>query len=257
MEKIEELFDLTGKVAVVTGGSRGIGKAIAVELAKHGADIVIGDVLLRDAEQAAAEILELGRQAIVVKTDVSRRREIDRLVRRTVSKFGKIDIFVNNAGIYKTGPTETLSEAEWDRVIDINLKGYFLCAQAAGKEMIKQKSGNIINIASIAGLGGFSNSAAYCSSKAGILLLTKTLAVDWAKHNIRVNAICPGVIKTPMTDPLMKDKAFQQMILQKTPLGRSGKPEEIAGGALFLASKASSYVAGHALVIDGGWTAGL
>lgn len=252
-----DLFELNGKVAVVTGGSRGIGKAIAMELAKHGADIVIADLLVKDAEQTAKEISELGRKALVVRADVSRKREVDGLIRRTVTKFGKIDIFVNNAGIYRAGPTEQLSEAEWDKVIDINLKGYFLCAQAAGKEMIKQKSGNIINISSVAGIGGFANSVAYCSSKAAIILLTKALAVEWAKHNIRVNAICPGAIKTAMTDPLLKDEAFQQMIKQKTPLGRIGKPEEIAAGALFLASEASSYVTGHSLVIDGGWTAGL
>lgn len=257
MEKAEELFDLTGKIAVVTGGSRGIGRAIALEFAKHGADVVIADVLIRESEQTCAEILELGRQAIVVKTDVSRKREVERLIRRTIVKFGRIDILVNNAGIYRTGAVEGLSEAEWDSVIDINLKGYFLCSQAAGKEMIKQKSGNIINISSVAGLGGFANSEAYCSSKAGIILLTKSLAVDWAKHNIRVNAICPGAIKTAMTDPLMKDKAFQQMIAQRTPLGRVGRPGEIASGALFLASKASSYVTGQAIAIDGGWTAGL
>lgn len=254
---MKDLFDLTDKIAVVTGGSRGIGKAIVLELARHGADIVIADVLLKDAEQTAKEISNLKRKVMVVKTDVSRKKDIDALIKRTIAKFGKIDIFVNNAGIYRVGPTEQLNEAEWDKVIDINLKGYFLCAQAAGKEMIKQKSGNIINISSVAGIGGFANSAAYCSSKAAIILLTKALAVEWAKYGIRVNAICPGAIKTAMTDPLMKDKAFQQMIKQRTPLGRVGNAEEIAAGALFLATKASSYVTGHALVIDGGWTAGL
>lgn len=254
---MEKLFDLKDKVAIVTGGSRGIGKATAELLSQYGAKIVIADILEEDSASTANEIAKNGGEAIAVKTDVSSKNDVDNLVNTTISKFGKIDILINNAGIYRATPTESLSEEEWERVLDINLKGYFLCAQAAGREMIKQKYGRVVNIASVAGLGGFSNSAAYCASKAAIILLTKTLAIDWAKYNIRVNAICPGIIKTPMTDPLMKDDSFQGMIKQRVPLSREGMPEEIGAGVLFLVSDASSYMTGHAMVIDGGWTAGI
>lgn len=254
---MEKLFDLRDKVAIITGGSRGIGKATAELLSQHGAKIVIADILEEESASTANEIAKNGGEAIAVKTDVSTKTDVDNLVNATINKFGKIDILINNAGIYRTAPTENLSEEEWERVLDINLKGYFLCAQAAGKEMIKQKYGRVVNISSVAGLGGFSNSAAYCASKAAIILLTKTLAIDWAKYNIRVNAICPGVIKTAMTDPLLKDTGFQEMIKGRVPLSREGTPEEIAAGVLFLVSDASSYMTGHAMVIDGGWTAGI
>lgn len=252
---MNKIFNLSNKVAIVTGSARGIGKAIALSLAKQGAHIVVSDIINGNATVKA--IKKLKRKSIFVKTDVSKKEDVNNLVNTTLKKFRRIDILVNNAGILKMCPAEKISEEDWDKIMAVNLKGYFLCAKAVSKQMMKQRSGNIINVASIAGINAFATIAAYCASKAGIILLTKTLAVEWAKYNIRVNAICPGVIVTAMTKGLLADKNFKKMILTKTPLGRAGKPEEMASVAVFLASPASSYVTGHALVADGGWTAGL
>jgi NAD(P)-dependent dehydrogenase (short-subunit alcohol dehydrogenase family) len=249
------MFELNDKVAVVTGGSRGIGKGIALTLARAGADIAIADLL--DANDAVKEVEALGRKAISVKTDVSNKKSVESMVKEVVSNFGKIDIMVNNAGILRLGPIENMEEKEWEKVIDVNLKGCFLCSQAAGKEMIKQKSGCIINTASVAGLAAYQQGAAYSASKAGIILLTKALAIEWGKHGIRVNAICPGAIQTDMTKDMLEDEKVKQGMLVQIPLGRIGLPEDIGGAALFLASDAASYVTGHALVADGGWTASL
>ena len=179
------------------------------------------------------------------------------MVQKTLEKFGRIDILVNNAGILRMGNAEAMEEEDWKKVIQVNLTGQFLCAQAVGKQMIKQKSGKIINIASIAGLGGYAQAVSYGASKAGIILMTKSLAVEWGQHNIQVNVICPGVFATDMTDNFLKDKQFIEMIKAKIPLGRYATPEELIGTVIYLASKASNYMTGHALVIDGGWTAGL
>jgi 2-deoxy-D-gluconate 3-dehydrogenase len=249
------MFDLNNRIAIVTGGSRGIGKGIAISLAKAGADIAVADII--DASEAVGEIEALGRSAISVKTDVSKKKSIDSMVAEVINKFGKIDILVNDAGILKLAPSESMEEKDWDKLVDINLKGYFLCAQAAGKEMIQQKSGSIINIASIAGINAYQQGAAYSSSKGGVILLTKALAAEWGKYNIRVNAICPGVILTDMTKDMMENEDFKKGTLSKVPLGRVGMPEDIGNVALFLASDAAAYVTGHALVADGGWIAGL
>ncbi len=249
------MFELNDKVAVVTGGSRGIGKGIALVLARAGADIAIADVL--DAGDAVKEIEALGRKAISVKTDVSNKKSVDSMIKEVVSNFGKIDIMVNNAGILRLAQIENMEEKEWEKVIDVNLKGCFLCSQAAGKEMIKQKSGSIINIASVAGIAAYQQGAAYSASKAGIILLTKALAGEWGKHGIRVNAICPGAIQTDMTKGMLEDEKMKQGIIMQVPLGRIGVPEDIGEAALFLASDAAGYVTGHALVADGGWTANL
>ena len=252
---MNELFDLAGKVAIVTGASRGLGKAMAIGLAKAGANVVVSDIL--DTTETVEEIKKFGREAIGIKTDVSNKAEVETMVKQTVEKFAKIDILVNNAGIFRMSPAEGMKEEDWNKVIAVNLKGEFLCAQAVGKQMIKQKSGKIINIASVAGLQAFSQSSAYNASKAGVILLTKTLAVEWGKYNIQVNAICPGVFKTAMTEGFLKDENFIQMIKNRVPLGRYGEPEELVGTVIYLASKASDYVTGHTLVIDGGWTSGL
>lgn len=249
------MFDLSDRVAIVTGGSRGIGRGIAIALAKAGADIAIADVI--DANEAVGEIKKLGRKAIAIKTDVSDKKSVDSMVSEVLKKFKKIDILINNAGILRMMPSESMEEKDWDNVISVNLKGCFLCSQAVGKEMIKQKKGNIINISSIAGIGAYPQTAAYSASKAGIISLTKSLATEWGKYNIRVNAICPGVILTDMTKDMMENKEFKKSALMKIPLGRIGMPEDIAGSVLFLASDASGYVTGHALVADGGRTAGL
>ncbi|MBU1018148.1 glucose 1-dehydrogenase [Patescibacteria group bacterium] len=251
-KKSKQLFDLKGKVAVVTGASRGLGFAMAKGLAQQGANIVITDVL--PTAKAVKKIESLGVKAMGLKVDVTSPKHIDAMVKKVVSRFKKIDILINNAGIYYPTPVKDLKEKEWNKLIDINLKGTLMCSQTVGKQMIRQKSGNIINVASVAGLMAFAQSAAYNVSKAGIIMLTKTLAAEWASFGIRVNAICPGVFVTDMTKGLLKDKGFQKMIKASVPLQRSGTPDELAGAAVYLASDASSYTTGHFLVVDGGWT---
>ena len=250
-----DLFNLEGKTAVITGASRGLGKSMAIGLAKAGADVVVTDIL--DTSKTVSEIKKLNRKSLGLEIDVSNKSDVEAMVKNVLEKFGKIDILVNNAGILRTGNAEVLDKEDWDKVLQVNLTGQFLCAQAVGRQMMKQKSGSIINIASIAGLGGYASSVPYSASKAGVILMTKTLAVEWGKYNVRVNAICPGVFATNMTDSYLKDKQFKDMIQNKVPLGRHAKPDELVGTVVYLASKASDYVTGHALVIDGGWTAGI
>jgi len=250
-----DLFDLKGKKAIVTGASRGLGRAIAVGLAKAGADVVVTDVL--DSSETLEEIKKLDREAIGLKVDVTNKSDVEEMVEKTIDKFGKIDILVNNAGILKTGNAEDLSKGDWDKVIEVNLTGQFICAQTVGKKMIEQKSGKIINISSIAGLFGYATSVPYSASKAGVISLTQTLAAEWGKHKINVNSICPGVFATDMTDDYLNDKQFQERIKNNVPLSRYAKPEELIGTVIYLASNASDYVTGHSIVIDGGWTAAL
>jgi len=249
------LFDLSGKVAIVTGASRGLGKAMAIGLASAGADVVVTDVL--DVRDTVQHIVHKGRKSLGLKIDVTKERHVRGMVKDVLKKFGRIDILINNAGIYRPGLVESLEESDWDKILSINLKGQFLCAKAVGKQMIAQKSGKIINVASVAGIMAFGQSAAYNASKGGVIMLTKTLAVDWAKHNINVNAICPGAFETPMTAPMMGSESFQQMIKNRVPLQRMGKPEDIVGTAIYLASHASDYMTGNLMVVDGGWVAGL
>jgi len=248
-----EMFDLTGKVAIVTGASRGLGRGMAIGLAKAGANVVVTDIL--DTKETVDEVKKLGREALGIKVNVTKKSDVEAMVKQTLEKFGRVDILVNNAGILRIEPTEDMKEEDWDKVLAINLKGQFLCAQEVGKHMIKQKSGKIINMSSIAGKFGNPQSAAYNASKAGVILLTKTLAIDWGKHNIQVNAICPGAFYTPMTEESFKDENLVQMIKTSVPLGRYGEPEDLVGTVIYLASEASNYVTGHALVVDGGWTA--
>jgi 2-deoxy-D-gluconate 3-dehydrogenase len=252
---VGDLFDLKAKTAIVTGASRGLGQAMAVGLAKAGASMVAADLL--DVSATVDDITRLGRDSLGVKLDVTEPADIKRMVQQTVKKFGRVDILINNAGIVRQAPAESMTEKDWDDVIKVNLKGEFRCAQEVGKQMIKQQTGRIINIASVAGLFGSAGAVAYCASKAGIILMTKTLAVEWAKYNINVNAICPGLFVTTMTDHYLKDPSFQQMIKTRVPLTRPGVPEELVGTVIYLSSRASEYMTGHALVIDGGWTAGL
>ncbi len=251
-KKPTRLFDLTGKVAIVTGASRGLGKAMAFGLAAYGADIVVTDVL--DTKKTVQEIKALGRKALGMKVDITNQTHIDRMVQKTLKQFKRIDILVNNAGIYYPTPFPDTPEKKWSKIIDVNLKGSEKCARTAGKQMIKQKSGNIINIASVAGISAFGSSSAYNCSKAALIMLTKTLATEWAPHHIRVNAICPGIFATDMTKGLLTDKSFQKMVKAGVPMKRHGTPDELVGAAVYLASDASSYTTGHALVADGGWT---
>lgn len=244
---------LEGKVAIVTGAGSGIGRGIAERFAKEGADVVIADINLDSAKETAKELKKLGRKSFAIKTDVSKTADVDKMVKKTVDKYGKLDILVNNAGIYIMKPLVEMEEKDWDKVIDVNLKGAFLCTRRAVQEMLKQGKGKIINIASIAGQVGYQNSSAYCASKGGVINLTRELALELAPKGINVNAIGPGVIETAMTNPLLKNEKFKKQILAMTPQGRIGQPEDIAAAAVYLASDESDFVNGTILYVDGGW----
>jgi len=252
-------MDLKNKVAIVTGARRGMGKADALAFAKNGAKVVVSDISQEECQQVVDEIERGGGEALAVKCDVSNEKEIEEMVKKTIKKFGRVDILVNNAGICQFKPFLEMTEEEWDRTIDINLKGYFLCARVCAKEMVKQKSGVIVNIASIV-MGqigkGMAGLAHYSAAKGGIAALTKTLALELAPHNIRVNTIAPGAVDTPMVDSAMADPKALEQILAMIPLHRMGKPEEIANTVLFLSSEDSSYITGSVVVVDGGWLAG-
>jgi NAD(P)-dependent dehydrogenase (short-subunit alcohol dehydrogenase family) len=250
--------DLRDKVAIITGARRGMGRTHALILAKAGAKVVVSDISLDDCEKVVKEIENQKGEALAVKCDVTNKQEVDEMVKQTIKKWKRIDILVNNAGIAQMIPFLEMTEEDWDRTLDINLKGYFLCAQACSKEMAKQKSGVIINIASVA-MGqqgiGFPNIVHYCASKGGIAAMTEALALELAPYNIRVNAISPGMIETPMIDPIKQDKKAIEGLLARVPMHRVGKPEEVSNLVLFLASDDSSYMTGSVVVIDGGWLA--
>ena len=246
---------LKNKIAIVTGSRRGIGRSITLELAKEGAKVVVSDIDLKECQNVCDEIKKTGSDAIAVKCDVSKKRDVDAMVKKTIQKFKRIDILVNNAGVFLMKPFVQMTEKDWDFVLDINLKGVFLCANAVAKQMVKQKGGKIISIASIAGEVGFMNTSAYCASKAGIINLTRELAMELSPHNINVNVVAPGVIATKMTEDMLKDKKTKEVLLANTPLGRVGNPEEIGKAAIFLASNDSNFITGHTLVVDGGWLA--
>ncbi|MFA5258962.1 MAG: SDR family NAD(P)-dependent oxidoreductase [Candidatus Pacearchaeota archaeon] len=246
-----DLFDLTGKVAIVTGASRGIGQGIAVELARAGADVVISDII--SGEDTINQIKKLKRKTIYVKTDISKKSEVENLIKEAIKNFKKIDILVNNAGIYIPGNTIDFPEESWEKTMDINLKGPFLCSQAALKYM--KKGSSIINISSIAGIEGSGGGAAYSASKGGIRLFTKSLAAEVGSLGIRVNSVHPGLIDTAMTNGL--DKKIKEKLLEKFLIKRAGKPVDIAGPVVFLSSDASSYMTGSEIVVDGGWICAL
>ena len=246
-----ELFNLKDKIAIVTGSGRGLGRNIALGLADAGADVVVVARTSNDVEAVADEITAKGKRALAMPTDVRSSEQIDNLVEKTLAEFGRIDILVNNAG--GTFPTDIwkVSERAWDSVVRENLNTAFLCSKAIMKVMVEQKNGSIISVSSVEGLLSSSHSPPYGAAKAAIINLTKTLAVDLAKYNIRVNAIAPGIMGT--TGPLELLKAYPQMI-EAIPAARIGEPEEVVGTVIYLASKASSYVTGQTIIIDGGIT---
>ena len=254
MEKIPSDFDLSGKVAIVTGAGRGMGYHIALALARYGADLVVCSRTVSELEKVGAEIEKLGRRVLIQKMDVTNIPEIHSMVEAAVKTFGRIDLLVNNAGLNIPQWAEEVTEEAWDRVFDINLKGTFFCAQAVGKVMIQQKRGKIINISSQAGSVGLIMRSAYGASKGGLNLLTKVLALEWAKHNILVNAIAPTFLETPMTKPMLEKKEFRDYVMGNILLGRLAKFEDVTGAVIYLASEASNMVTGHVLLIDGGWT---
>lgn len=248
-------FSLEGKAAIITGGKQGIGRAIALAFAEAGADVAVCSRVIEDGKlQAVAdEIQRSGRRSLAVQADISRKADVDNLVQRAMDEFGSIDILVNNAGKIILKPLLDTPEDEWDEIIDINLKGYYLCSQAAGKIMVDQKSGIIINIGSRIGISAIKNRAAYSIAKAGVLMLTRILALELGEFNIRVNAIAPGVVKTEITRVLWNDPVTLKKVESTIPLGgRWAEPDDIVGAALFLASDASSYITGDTILVDGG-----
>ncbi len=250
------MINLNNKVAIVTGAKQGMGRTHALILAQAGAKVVVSDISLSECEKVVQEIKDMGQEALAIKCDISKKEEVDQMVEKTKQEWGRVDILVNNAGIAEFKPFLDMTEQEWDKTIDINLKGYFLCSLAVSKIMKEQNSGIIINIGSIA-MGqvgiGFPNLVHYVSSKGGIAGMTAGLAIDLAPYNIRVNAIAPGVIETPMIDPIKSDQAGLASLTQRIPLKRTGKPEEISKVVLFLASDLSSYMTGTVIPVDGGW----
>ena len=248
-------FDLTNKIALITGAARGLGKACALALAHAGADIGLGLRDINSAKELESEIKAMGRKVIRLQMDVSSLQQINDAVENVVKKFGRIDILVNNVGVAPDNPAEKVTEEDFDHTINLNLKGTFFTAQAVGKQMIKQRYGRIINMSSQAGFIALDDESIYCMTKAAINHLTKSLASEWAKYNINVNAVAPTFIETPGTEPWLKDKDFRQSVVDRIPLGRIGKPMEVAGAVVFLASDAASLITGDIMLIDGGWTA--
>jgi len=241
---------LEGKAALITGGARGIGKEIAMVFAKHGANIAICDVNLEEAEKTAKEIQDMGRGSVAFKADVTDSRQVQDMVDKILDKFSKIDILINNAGITKDNLLLRMSEEEWDKVIAVNLKGTFVCTKLVSKVMLKQRSGKIVNLASIIGIMGNAGQANYAASKAGIIGLTKSVAKELASRNICVNAIAPGFIRTDMTSRLPEE--VQKKMLSVIPLARFGEAKDVADLALFLSSESSSYITGQVIQVDGG-----
>ena len=250
---ILEKFSLKGKAGIVTGASRGIGKGIAEGLVQAGANLAICARSLPALEKTAEELRKYGTEVIPIKADVSMKAEVEKLVNKTVEEFGRIDFLFNNAGITYRAPSEDFPEEWWDEVIRVNLKSVFLCSQAVARVMIKQGGGKIINTSSLIAVTGGKTISAYAASKGGVAQLTKALANDWAKYHINVNAIGPGYIITDLTAPLIDDKQRYQELSARIPMGRWGKPEDLAGAAVFLASEASDYITGQSIFVDGGW----
>jgi NAD(P)-dependent dehydrogenase (short-subunit alcohol dehydrogenase family) len=254
---VKDLFDLSGETAIVTGAGRGLGESMAHGLAEAGANIVIADIDLESATKTAEDLQKVGSKAIAIKTDITKVDDVNQMAETTIREFGKIDILVNNAGIMRTGKTpENIEEAEWKRVVDVDLTGVFLASKAVGTYMIRQKYGKIINIASMSGVivNKDKKLTDFCAAKGGVVMLTKALASEWAQHNIRVNAIAPGYMRTEQLQVALADQKVSGAMCELTPLKRIGEVEELKGPVVFLASKASSFMTGHILLVDGGYT---
>jgi len=252
-------FSLDGKVAVVTGGGRGLGKAMAKGLAEVGANLAIPDIQEELAEESAADLEEHGVETLSIHADVTDPESVENMVDRVLEKWGRIDILLNNAGICRNIKAEEMSEAEWDAVIDVNLKGVFLCSREVGKHMIDRgEGGSIVNISSMSGfiVNYPQPQASYNASKAGVTMITKSLASEWAQHGIRVNQIAPGYMATEMTKKYKSahPEEAEDFWIEPTPMERLGEPDELAGAAVYLASDASSFTTGSTITIDGGYT---
>lgn len=255
------LFDLAGRKALVTGAGRGIGRTLAVGLAAAGADVALADIDFSQAEGAREAIAEMGRKCLLIRADVTDLAQVDRMVAEAAAGLGGLTTLVNNAGTNVRKRVEEITEADWDRVVDLNLKSCFFIARRAAEEMKRAGGGKIINIASLMGWSVFRSPyghtyGPYASSKGGLIAMTRALAMDWVKENIQVNAICPTFIETALTQSVKEDPTLYGAICQRTPMGRFGKMEELVGPCIFLASPASNLVTGISLLVDGGWHAG-
>jgi len=249
-------FDLSGQVALVTGAARGLGRAISLALAYAGADVALGLRDVKTGGQVVREIEALGRRALPLQMDVAKLDQVFRAIDDAVAHFGRIDTLVNNAGISPENPAESYREEDFDATLAVNLKGTFFASQAAGRVMIRQKRGRIINMSSQAGFVALPTESVYCMTKAAIAHLTKCLAVEWGKHNITVNAVAPTFIRTPGTEGYLADAAHRADVEERiAALHRIGEPMDVAGAVVFLASPAASLITGHTMLIDGGWTA--
>jgi NAD(P)-dependent dehydrogenase (short-subunit alcohol dehydrogenase family) len=252
---LKKLFSCEGKTALVTGSARGLGQGIALGFAQFGASLILADVTYPD--KTARQVEAMGANCMAVQTDISDELQVENLAANALSAYGKVDILINNAGVSQLShtPTEHLPVQEWDRIMHINLRGTFLCCQKIGKQMIDGGGGNIINIATTAGITGVPRAPAYCASKAGVILLTKSLALEWARYHIRVNAIAPHYLETELTETLRQSASVFDALIKQIPLRRFGTTSEMVGAVLFLSSAASSYVTGTVLVVDGGYLA--
>jgi NAD(P)-dependent dehydrogenase (short-subunit alcohol dehydrogenase family) len=249
-------FDLTGRVALVTGAARGLGEAIALALANAGADVALGVRDLQTGPGPARAIEAMGRRALPLQMDVTRLDQVGKAVDDAVAHFGRLDILVNNAGLGPENPAEAVREEDFDLTLAVNLKGTFFASQAAGRVMIRQGYGRIVNLGSQAGLVALPGESVYCMTKAAISHLTRCLAVEWGKHGITVNAVAPTFIATPGTEPALADPQFRADVLERIAgLHRIGRPMDVAGAVVFLASPAASLITGDTILIDGGWTA--
>ena len=243
---------LAGKVALITGAGSGIGLAIALRFATEGADIAVNDIDLKSAEKTAGAVKKSGRRAIAVQADVAEENQVNAMVDRVISELGGVHILVNNAGLSSGGPAIEESLKDWDRMVAIVLRGTYLCSRRVAQWMVKNNGGKIVNISSNAGLRGGPNMSAYAAAKAGVMSLTRTLALEWAGYNIYVNCIAPGLINTPMTQRTLVKRFTPEQLTGRVPLGRMAEPDEVAKPALFLASDDASYITGVTLSVDGG-----
>ena len=253
--EIRKLYTFKGKTALVTGAAQGLGREIAVAFAKNGASLVLSDV--QYPEETARAVQEAGARWMAVQADITDEEQVKTIAARAISEYGNMDILINNAGVSQLSytATEDLSKTEWDKIIGINLTGTFLACKHFGKAMISAGGGSIVNIATTAGITGVPRAPAYSASKAGVILLTKSLALEWARYNIRVNAVAPHYLETPLTEELRASQKVYAGIVKQIPMRRFGKPSEMIGAVLYLASQASTYTTGTVIVADGGYLA--
>ena len=253
--EIRELYTFKGKTALVTGAAQGLGREIAVAFSKNGASLVLSDV--QYPEETARAVREAGARWMAVQADITDEEQVKTIAARAISEYGNMDILINNAGVSQLSytATEDLSKTEWDKIIGINLTGTFLACKHFGKAMISAGGGSIVNIATTAGITGVPRAPAYSASKAGVILLTKSLALEWARYNIRVNAVAPHYLETPLTEKLRASQKVYAGIVKQIPMRRFGKPSEMIGAVLYLASQASTYTTGTVIVADGGYLA--